>query len=154
MHAFSKACRHLFTLILSTVLISCASVDEDSIEPWVSRLKEPFVHDDVSISGWESPPFRDGKPLPQARLLVAASQTAKPKWVRLSQGRSYRGLTLSQVDVRGDTIGNPGQRMAAVITVDLSLRLEPPPPKPYLILRDVSGYPLAFYSDLPHPPLR
>ena len=68
--------------------------------------------------------------------------------------RSGRGMKLSQVDGRPDTLGEPSGGLAAVITSDISLELEPPNPKRYLILRDIGADAAAFYSDTPHPPRR
>ena len=139
---------------LTAMLVGCATLGEDYIAPSVHHLKTPFTHGELVISGWESPPIRDGKLVPRTRLLVATSPHSEPAFIRLSQGRTYHGLTLSQVDGRGDTIGEPSRGLAAVITTDISLELEPPSPKRYLILRDISDYTVAFYSDSPHPALR
>lgn len=139
---------------LTSMLVGCSTLGGDNIKPSVYHLEKPFTHGDLVISGWESPPIRNGKLVPQAKLLVADSLNSGPAFVRLSRGHAYHGLTLSQVDARGDTIGDPAKGLAGVITEDISLELEPPSPKRYLILRDISGYHVAFYSDVPHPALR
>ena len=138
----------------AAMLVACATVDGDYFEPAIHNLKRPFTHGELVISGWESPPIRDGQLVPETRLLIATSPAAKPAFVRLSQGQTYRGMRLSQVDGRADTLGEPSGGLAAVITTDISLELKPGNPKRYLILRDIGADTAAFYSDTPHPPIR
>lgn len=149
-----KPCLRALAAAFAAMLVACATADGDYFEPALHNLKPPFTHGGLVISGWESPPIRDGQLVPQTRLLIATSPDAKAAFVRLSQGQSYRGLRLSQVDGRPATLGEPSRGLAAVITTDISLELEPPNPKRYLILRDIGADTAAFYSDTPHPPLR
>jgi hypothetical protein len=145
----------LLSCMIALSLVSCASLKTDDAEDiYTHELKDPFTHGAVTISGWDEPPIHDGQLVASTRLHLKSNGEAKPRVVRLSAGDSYQGLKLARVDGRGDTIGEASKGLAAVITTDISLKLEPPSPKKYLILRDISGYAMAFYSDIPHPPLR
>lgn len=141
--------------MLALSLASCAFLkigDADDI--YTHKLEPPFAHGSVIISGWDEPAIQDGQLVTSTRLHLKSRSDTKPRVVRLSAGDSFKGMTLARVDGRPDTIGEPSTGLAAVITTDISLELEPPSPKKYLILRDISGYTTAFYSDTPHPLLR
>jgi hypothetical protein len=144
-----------FLAFLAAMLSGCAVFDDVSIAPRIHRLEQPVTHGELKIFGWESAPIRNGKLVPKMRLLVATSPNSEPAFVPLSRGQSYRGLRLSQICERHDTIAGPSTWTAPVIITDIAFRLETPSPKRYLILRDVSGgLDMVFYSDEPHPALR
>ena len=145
----------LLSCVFALSLASCAFLGSDDTDGISTlELKHPFTHGAVTISGWDYPPIQDGQLVASTRLHLKSHSETKPRVVRFSAGDSYQGLTLARVDGRPDTIGEPSTGLAAVITTDISLEIDPPIPKKYLILRDISGYTTAFYSDTPHPVLR
>jgi hypothetical protein len=151
----TKSIALLLGCVFALGLVSCTSIGtDDGDDIYTHELKHPFTHGAVTISAWDEPPIQDGQLVASTSLHLKFQGEAEQRVVRLSAGDSYQGLTLTRVDGRPDTIGEPSKGLAAVITTDISLKLEPPSPKKYLILRDISGYAMAFYSDTAHPPLR
>lgn len=140
--------------VLTSTLVGCAGSGDGNFEASKFHLEKPFIHRELIISGGEFPPMRAGEFLQKCKLLVADPPDFKPAWVQFSRKHDYRGMKLSRVDARPDTFGDPLRGMAAAITHDISLELEPPIPKTYLVLRDMGAGTFAFYSDIPHPPLR
>jgi hypothetical protein len=146
----------LSSLVLIAVvcqLTGCAS-KEDKIEVEVVSLEKSFDHHDMAIKAWKSPAYVDGLPQTKMEILVSGPGSKPERWVKLRQNKTFEGLTLESVDVRGHSVGNPKTGMAAVITEDFSLKISDGDPRPFLILRNISGYTRAFYSDEAHPPFQ
>jgi hypothetical protein len=143
----------LFCLSSAVTLTTCSTTELDP-DGHYSRLIPPFKHEQFMIHGWRLPPISDeGSLVCSTELIVSDSSSRSPRRVRLRQGASYAGMTLERVSGRPDTIGNPETGLAAIITTDFALRLPQGAEKRYLVLRDMSGYPSAFYCDFPHPEL-
>ena len=152
-----SAMKFLAPLVLSffaaMALAGCASTKEE-IDIEVLGLDKAFGHHDLVIKAWKSPSFVDGLPEPKLEMLVSGPRQRQERSVKLRAGNCFEGMILERVDVRGDSVGDPKVALAPALTEDFSLKIMDGKPKPYLILRDISGYTFAFYSDIPHPPLR
>lgn len=134
-------------------LVGCASKEDDEVD--VLSLEKSFVHHDIVIKAWKSPSFtKEGFPKQSVEILVSGPGTKPERWVKLRQHKFFEGLTLESVDIRGDSVGNPKTGLAAVLTEDFSFKITGGSPKPFLVLRDISGYAFALYSDVAHPPFR
>jgi hypothetical protein len=138
--------------IFATGLSGCSSLKFEETRPGsTQRLETPFIHNQLEISGWETPPTRGQHLLPQATLFVRRLDQCEVNAVRLKVGRSSHGLRLAQVDLRPETYGSAETGYAAVITTYVCLELQPPTPHRYLFLSDSGSDPIASYSDTPLP---